>query len=97
MSYEVCTKCYGTLNKGHECGPKALAKDDLCPKCLIVLDDCTKTNFHYARDMIQIEEIARDGEDDIPSHTKLAQIQEVLARREKRILKEMENGRIKRA
>jgi hypothetical protein len=96
-SIEVCPKCYGNKNKGHECGPQTLAKDDLCPKCLIILEDCSKAVFHYAKDMLQIDRLVRgEDDDDTPAAIKLDQLRTMLDRREERILKEMENGRIKR-
>jgi len=95
MPYEVCEKCYGTKNKGHECGPAVLPKDDLCSKCLIILSDADKSVGHYAKDMLEIDRIVR-AVDMVPTHTKLAQVSDILEKREKRILKEMENGRIER-
>lgn len=95
MTYEVCEKCYGTKNKDHKCGPATLAKDDLCPKCLIILADCDKTVGHYSKDMLEIDRIAR-ADDMEPVHKKLARIQDILEARERRILAEMESGRIKR-
>lgn len=97
MTYEVCPKCYGTKNAGHECGPTTLAKDDLCPKCLIILEDCSKAVFHYAADMLQIDRLVRDEDDDTPPSIILDQVRAILNQREARILKEMENGRIKRS
>ena len=96
MIYEVCPKCYGTLNeKNHKCGfQNTLAKDDLCPKCLIILADADKAVGHYSKDMLQIDRIARD--ENQPVHKRLVQIQDVLEKRERRILAEMEDGRIKR-
>ncbi len=94
--YEVCPKCYGTKSPAHQCGPKTLAKDDLCPKCLIILEDCSKAVFHYARDMLQIERDAANVDGLSPSMV-LDNIRTTLKRREERILKEMENGRIKRS
>lgn len=96
MTYEVCPKCYGTKNPGHECGPKTLAKDDLCPKCLIILEDCSKALFHYAKDMLQIDRLVRGADDDSPPSAILDMVKVMLERREERILKEMEDGKIKR-
>ena len=98
MSYQVCPKCYGTLNKGHECGPRTLAKDDLWPKCLEVLEDCAHTVLNYSQDMLQIDRIVRGGgeDDDTPSRVKLDQVETILKQREERLLRSMENGRIKR-
>lgn len=95
MPYEVCPKCYGTLNQGHECGPATLAKDDLCPKCLIILEDCSKAVFNYAQDMLQIERTLRN-EGKLSPGILLDQVQTIMKRREKRLLKGMENGRIER-
>ena len=93
MTYEVCSKCYGTKNKGHQCGPVALAKDDLCPKCLIILADADKAVGHYSKDMLQIDRIIRGKGK--PAE-KYKQAHALLVAREKRLLGEMENGRIKR-
>lgn len=97
MTYEVCPKCYGTLSKGHECGPKALAKDDLCPKCLIILEDSSKTLLHYGQDMLQLDRIIRGADEDTPNVEIVEQAKTLLEKREERLLKEMENGRIKRS
>ena len=95
MIYEVCPKCYGTLNeKNHKCGfQNTLAKDDLCPKCLIILADADKAVGHYSKDMLQLDRIIR-GEGK-PAE-KYKQAHALLVAREKRLLGEMENGRIKR-
>lgn len=93
--YEVCEKCYGTLSPAHRCGPETLAKDDLCPKCLTILADSSKAVFHYARDMLQIERLVR-GDKSTPASIKIKLLTDLLEKREDRILKEMEDGRIKR-
>lgn len=95
MTYEVCPKCYGTKKSGHVCGPQTLAKDDLCPKCLLILEDCSKAVFNYAKDMLQIEMTLRNESGFHPSLV-LEQLRTIMSRREARILKEMEDGKIKR-
>lgn len=94
--YEICPKCYGTLSPAHKCGPETLAKDDLCPKCLIILEDCSRAVFHYAKDVLQIQRDA-ENKDELPATLVLDRIRATLKRREARLLKEMENGYIKRS
>jgi hypothetical protein len=74
-----------------------MAKDDLCPKCLIILADCSKAVFHYAKDMLQLDRMIRGNVDGHPASEIVAEAKVLLERREERILKEMENGKIKRS
>jgi hypothetical protein len=76
--------------------PKVLAKDDLCPKCLIILEDASKMVFHYARDMIEIESIIK-SENEIPLSVRAKMVEDILDQRQERILREMRDGRIKRS
>lgn len=91
---EVCPKCFGTVKPGHVCGPETLAKDDLCPKCLIVEEQAVKALFHYAKDMLQIEKVIRD--DEMPLGMRATLVEDILDKRAERILRDIENGENKR-
>jgi hypothetical protein len=96
MGLDVCENCYGVLKEGHQCGPRLLARDDICPKCRIVVEESAKAVFHYARDMLQIDRIIRD-EVGLPTGIAVIQVRALLDKRERRLLKEMESGKIKRS
>lgn len=95
MTYEVCENCYDRKTKGHVCDALVVAKDDLCPKCLLILDDCSKAVGNYSEDMLQIQREAANTGGLSPALV-LGKIRLVLKRREDRLLKEMEDGKIKR-